>query len=98
MQMREHRPRAPAAFGSLLLALLALAAVLGGTATQSAAAPSADVGGRGPRRLRGRSRRFCGADHRAGRRARSPDGEVGSVRHDALERDASRRADPARHG
>ena len=40
MQMRGHRPRTYAAFGSLLLALLALVVVLGATTSKSAAAPS----------------------------------------------------------
>jgi branched-chain amino acid transport system substrate-binding protein len=41
MQLRRYRLRAFAAPGILLLALLGLAAVLGGTANQSAAAPTA---------------------------------------------------------
>ena len=40
MQMRGYRPRTYAAFGSLLLALLALVVVLGATTSKSAAAPS----------------------------------------------------------
>jgi|RhiMetdeSRZDD1v2_1073273.scaffolds.fasta_scaffold307924_2 branched-chain amino acid transport system substrate-binding protein len=41
MQRRGHRPRTYAALGALLTALLALAAVIGATATRSAAAPAA---------------------------------------------------------
>jgi branched-chain amino acid transport system substrate-binding protein len=44
MQVRRHRPGASAALGALLLALLALAAVLGATARQSVAAPTAKSG------------------------------------------------------
>jgi branched-chain amino acid transport system substrate-binding protein len=41
MQRRGHRPRTYAALGALLTALLALAAVVGATATRSSAAPAA---------------------------------------------------------
>jgi len=41
MQRTGHRPRTYAALGALLTALLALAAVVGATATRSAAAPAA---------------------------------------------------------
>ena len=41
MQREGHRPRTYAALGALLVALLALAAVVGATATRSAAAPAA---------------------------------------------------------
>ena len=41
MQRKGHRPRTYAALGALLVALLALAAVVGATATRSAAAPAA---------------------------------------------------------
>jgi len=41
MQRRGHRPRTYAALGALLSALLALAAVVGATATRSSAAPAA---------------------------------------------------------
>ena len=97
---RGHQPRAAAIVGGMLFALLALAAVLGATANQSAAAPTAKAVADATAIACGRSVVVGFSAPITGQVAAAGAQMVkwGSIRPDALEQGESAEPDPARHG